>query len=108
MGTPASCAIAQTASRSLWLGECPFGWREGMIRPLQPISTASRAIAGAFGLAFLPLVWEHVDLAMRRRTYFEPATQTLLAWMRGDDMRARAHELGGYDLSRSAAVRLNR
>jgi excisionase family DNA binding protein len=69
---------------------------------------ASRAIASAFGLDFLPLVWEHVDLAMRRRTYFEPATQMLLAWMRGDAMRARALELGGYDLSRSGAVRLNR
>ncbi len=69
---------------------------------------ASRAIATAFGLDFLPLVWEHVDLAMRRRSYFEPATQTLLAWMRGPQMAARARELGGYDLAASGAVRLNR
>ncbi|WP_410492178.1 substrate-binding domain-containing protein [Bosea sp. 685] len=69
---------------------------------------ASRAIAAAFGLDFLPLVWEHVDLVMRRRTYFEPATQTLLAWMRRPDMAARARELGGYDLARSGEVRLNR
>jgi excisionase family DNA binding protein len=69
---------------------------------------ASRAIATAFGLDFLPLVWEHVDLAMRRRTYFEPATQGLLGWMRGRDMAARARELGGYDLAKSGAVRLNR
>jgi putative molybdopterin biosynthesis protein len=69
---------------------------------------ASRAIASAFGLDFLPLVWEHVDLVMRRRTYFEPATQMLLGWMRGTAMAARARELGGYDLLRSGAVRLNR
>ncbi|AOO79742.1 helix-turn-helix transcriptional regulator [Bosea vaviloviae] len=69
---------------------------------------ASRAIAAAFGLDFLPLVWEHVDLVMRRRTYFEPATQTLLAWMRRPDMAARARELGGYDLAQSGEVRLNR
>lgn len=69
---------------------------------------ASRAVAGAFGLEFLPLVWEHVDLAMRRRSYFEPPTQRLLAWMRGPAMAARARELGGYDLSQSGAVRLNR
>ncbi|SFJ06813.1 DNA binding domain-containing protein, excisionase family [Bosea sp. OK403] len=69
---------------------------------------ASRAIAAAFGLDFLPLVWEHVDLVMRRRTYFEPATQTLLAWMRRPDMPARARELGGYDLAQSGEVRLNR
>jgi len=69
---------------------------------------ASRAIATAFGLEFLPLVWEHVDLAMRRRSYFEPATQALLGWMRGPQMAARARELGGYDLEGSGAVRLNR
>jgi len=69
---------------------------------------ASRAIASAFGLDFLPLVWEHVDLVMRRRTYFEPPTQKLLAWMRGSAMAARARELSGYDLSRSGEVRLNR
>lgn len=69
---------------------------------------ASRAIATAFGLEFLPLVWEHVDLVMRRRTYFEPGPQKLLAWMRGDQMAARARELGGYDLAVSGSVRLNR
>ncbi|WID98508.1 helix-turn-helix transcriptional regulator [Bosea vestrisii] len=69
---------------------------------------AARAIATAFGLAFLPLVWEHVDLVLRRRSYFEPATQKLLAWMRGPDMAARASEFGGYDLSISGSVRLNR
>lgn len=69
---------------------------------------APRAIATAFGLDFLPLVWEHVDLVMRRRTYFEPATQSLLTWMRGPSMAARARELGGYDLAKSGEVRLNR
>lgn len=69
---------------------------------------AARAIAMAFGLPFLPLVWEHVDLVMRRRSYFEPATQKLLAWMRGPDMAARARDFGGYDLSISGSVRLNR
>jgi excisionase family DNA binding protein len=69
---------------------------------------ASRAIATAFGLEFLPLVWEHVDLAMRRRSYFEPGAQALLDWMRGPQMATRARELGGYDLAASGAVRLNR
>lgn len=69
---------------------------------------AARAIATAFGLEFLPLVWEHVDLVMRRRSYFEPQTQKLLGWMHGPDMAARAKEFGGYDLSISGSVRLNR
>lgn len=69
---------------------------------------AARAIAMAFGLEFQPLVWEHVDLVLRRRSYFEPGPQKLLAWMRGPDMAARAREFGGYDLSMSGTVRLNR
>jgi molybdate-binding protein len=69
---------------------------------------AARAVAMAFGLEFLPLVWEHVDLVMRRRSYFEPQAQKLLGWMRGPDMAARAREFGGYDLSISGTVRLNR
>lgn len=69
---------------------------------------AARAIATAFGLEFLPLVWEHVDLVMRRRSYFEPGPQKLLAWMRSSDMTARAREFGGYDLSLSGTIRLNR
>lgn len=69
---------------------------------------AARAVAQAFGLDFRPLLWEHVDLVLRRRCYFEPAPQKLLAWMRGPDMAARARELGGYDLSLSGTVRLNR
>lgn len=69
---------------------------------------AARAVAMAFGLEFLPLVWEHVDLVMRRRSYFEPQTQKLLGWMGGPDMAGRAKEFGGYDLSISGSVRLNR
>lgn len=69
---------------------------------------AARAVAMAFGLEFLPLVWEHVDLVMRRRSYFEPQAQKLLGWMGGPDMAARAKEFGGYDLSISGSVRLNR
>jgi hypothetical protein len=45
---------------------------------------------------------------MRRRSYFEPQAQKLLGWMRGPDMAARAREFGGYDLSISGSVRLNR
>ncbi len=69
---------------------------------------AARAVATAFGLTFLPLVWEHVDLVMRRRSYFEPGPQKLLAFMRGKAMAVRAGELGGYDLAASGEVRLNR
>lgn len=69
---------------------------------------ATRAVAMANGLGFVPLVWEHFDLAMRRRTYFEPAAQKLFALMRDPDFARHAQLLGGYDLADAGMVRFNR
>lgn len=57
-----------------------------------------RAAAGQLG--FLPLLQdESFDLAMRRRDYFEPPVQALLAFARSDVFVRRAAHLGGYDLT---------
>jgi hypothetical protein len=47
IGTPASCATAQTGNSPVWLGECPGGQADGIIKALQPSRTASSAIARA-------------------------------------------------------------
>jgi putative molybdopterin biosynthesis protein len=55
--------------------------------------------AAAGHLGFLPLVTdESFDLAMRRRYYFEPPVQALLAFARTEGFARRAAHLGGYDL----------
>jgi putative molybdopterin biosynthesis protein len=69
---------------------------------------ATRAMANAHGLAFTPLGWEHFDLAMRRRSYFEPGVQSLLALMREPEFHHHAHLLGGLDTSAAGMVRLTR
>ncbi len=69
---------------------------------------ATRAVAATHGLAFVPLLWERFDLVLRRRSYFEPAAQRLFDFLRAGTLRARAEALGGYDLSQSGTVRLNR
>ena len=69
---------------------------------------ATRAVAAALGLDFAPLGWERFDLAMRRRTYFEPGAQALLALMRAPEFARHAGALTGYDVSEAGAVRLNR
>lgn len=69
---------------------------------------ASRAVAEGKGLAFLPLAWERFDLVMRRRTYFEPGMQALLALMRTDEFRRHAETLGGLDIADAGVVRLVR
>jgi excisionase family DNA binding protein len=69
---------------------------------------ASRAVAAGNGLGFVPLSWERFDLALRRRSYFEPGPQRLFALMREPEFHRHAEILGGYDTSIAGQVRLNR
>lgn len=58
-----------------------------------------RAVARQLRLDFVPLATERFDLVMRRRDYFEPPVQKLLAFAGSDAFRKRAAEFGGYDIS---------
>jgi excisionase family DNA binding protein len=66
---------------------------------------ATRSVANAAGLDFVPLVWEPFDLLMRQRDFFRPALQALMRFLRSDDPVARAKEMGGFDLSPAGTVR---
>jgi excisionase family DNA binding protein len=66
---------------------------------------ATRAVANAAGLDFVPVVWEPFDLLMRQRDYFRSPLQALIKFLRSDELVARAREMGGYDLSQSGSVR---
>ena len=68
---------------------------------------ATRAIADTHGLAFCPLVWESFDLALRRRSYFEPGVQALVRFLNVPEFAERAAALGGYDVLGAGAVKLN-
>jgi molybdate-binding protein len=67
---------------------------------------ATRSVALAAALDFLPLTWEHFDLVLRQRDYFLPGPQALFAFIRSPALRERAAELGGYDASVIGMVRL--
>jgi putative molybdopterin biosynthesis protein len=67
---------------------------------------AARSVAQAAGLGFVPLAWERFDLALRERDYFLPGPQALFKFVRTAAFRARAAELGGYDVSEAGDVRL--
>ncbi len=69
---------------------------------------ATRAAALAHGLGFAPLAWERFDLAMRRRSYFEPGMQALLALARTPEFQAHAERTGGFDTADAGEVRLSR
>lgn len=65
------------------------------------------AAARAAGLAFVELAEERFDLVVDRRSYFEPAFQSLLAITHEPRFAERAQTLGGYDVSATATVRYN-
>ncbi len=66
---------------------------------------ATRSVARAAGLDFLPLAWEAFDLALRQRSYFLPGPQALFGFMRGAMFAERAAELGGYDVTAAGSIR---
>jgi putative molybdopterin biosynthesis protein len=66
---------------------------------------ATRAVAQAAGLGFVPLTWERFDLVLRQRNYFLPGPQALFTFLRTAAFPERADELGGYDMSEAGRVR---
>lgn len=66
---------------------------------------ATRAVALAAGLDFVPLLWENFDLVLRQRDYFLTGPSALFGFVRSERFRQRALELGGYDLSVCGEIR---
>jgi putative molybdopterin biosynthesis protein len=66
---------------------------------------ATRAVASAAGLDFVPLCTERFDLVMRQRDYFRPPLQTFLRLLATPAFTERAAELGGLDVSEAGAIR---
>ena len=66
---------------------------------------ATRTVAAAAGVGFVPLAIERFDLLMRRRDYFRPPLQALMALLTGPAFAARAAELGGLDVTAAGTVR---
>jgi excisionase family DNA binding protein len=68
---------------------------------------AVEAVARRFRLGFVPLHRERLDLAVRRREFFEAPFQRLLAFSRTAVLREQADVLGGYDVSGLGTVVYN-
>ena len=68
---------------------------------------AVEAAARSLKLGFVPLMRERYDLLLARRGYFEAPLQKLFAFARGESFRARASQMGGYDVSGLGTVRYN-
>ena len=66
---------------------------------------ATRGVAAAAGIDFIPLTWERFDLALRQRDYFMPGPQALFRFMREPAFRRHSDELTGYDVAEAGTVR---
>jgi putative molybdopterin biosynthesis protein len=66
---------------------------------------ATRAVASAAGVGFLPLCLERFDLLLRQRDYFRPPLQRLASFLTDPRFVAQARELGGFDVSAAGQVR---
>ena len=69
------------------------------------IGIATRGVANAAGLDFVPIVWEHFDLVVRQRDYFRAPLQAAIRFLASKEFSARAQESGGYDISAAGSVR---
>jgi len=65
------------------------------------------AVARHYGLDFVPLMRERFDLVLRRRAYFDPPLQKLLAFTRTETFRRHADALGSYDVTGTGTVEFN-
>lgn len=65
----------------------------------------TRAAAGEFGLAFLPLGQEAFDFVLPRPIYFRHLFQRLVAVLTSPSVLEMAERLGGYDLSALGRLR---
>lgn len=69
------------------------------------VGVATRAVATAAGLAFVPLVTERFDILMRQRDSFRPPLLAFQQLLRSPKFAERAGELGGLDVSAAGSVR---
>jgi molybdate-binding protein len=67
----------------------------------------AQSAAQLFGLDFVPVVTERLDLAVLRGAWFEPPLQSLFAFTRERRFREQARALTGYDVGALGAVSWN-
>ncbi|MBB3192485.1 helix-turn-helix transcriptional regulator [Halomonas cerina] len=95
--------LAFTAHPSLSEDDLALAIRQGEADAGLGVEAAARRQ----GLAFVALHEEAFDLALRRRSYFEPPLQRLLAFALESRFRERAEALGGYDIGELGRVTYN-
>ncbi len=65
---------------------------------------ATRAVAAALSLGFVPLTHQRFDLVIPKESFFQPPIQALVEAVRSERLRRELERLGGYDWTQSGRV----
>ena len=95
IGTAAAARLDPAVDDLASENDAALAVRHGQVDAVFGAESAARS----FGLGFVPILRERVDLLVNRRSYFEPPLQALLAFCRTPAFAEQARLLGGYDLS---------
>ena len=68
------------------------------------VGVATRAVAAALSLGFVPLARERFDLVIPKTRFFQPPIQALIEAVRSERFRRGLERLGGYDWERTGRV----
>jgi excisionase family DNA binding protein len=81
-------------------------WAVGLrvLRGEADVGVATRAVAHALSLGFVPLTRERFDMVIPKDVFFRPAVQALLEAVRSDRFRRRLEGLGGYGTSQAGRL----
>ena len=75
-----------------------------VLRGEADVGVATRAVAAALSLGFVPLTRERFDLVIPKERFFRPPVQALLEAIRSERFRRGLERLGGYDWGQTGRV----
>ena len=81
-------------------------WAVGLrvLRGEADAGVATRSVAHALSLGFVPLTRERFDMIVPKAVFFRPAVQALVEAVRSDRFQRRLERLGGYDATQTGRV----
>jgi putative molybdopterin biosynthesis protein len=106
--TDAALAAAEVEQGSVvgYREEVATHWAVALriVRGEADVGVATRAVAAAVSLGFVPLARERFDLVIAKARFFEPPIQALLEAVRSERFRRGLERLGGYDWAQTGRV----
>ncbi len=106
MDTALARAGVSPAAITGYRDEVSTHWAVGLrvLRGEADAGVATRSVAHALSLGFVPLTRERFDMIIPKEVFFRPAVQALVEAVRSDRFRRRLEGLGGYDAREAGRV----